>query len=169
MKITYRKPTPDEVYKIYRHYVRVVDNMRANGIEQWDEIYPNAAVIAADIDRGDLWIAEGDSELLCTFAVNTDCEEEYDACPWKYPDEPYVVVHRLAVNPKFQRQGIARQAMEFVEAEAIKNGAKTIRLDTFCQNPFGVALYESLGFKVIGFAHWRKGKFQIMEKPLATG
>ncbi len=164
MNITYRKPNPDEILKIYQHYVRVIASMQEQGIDQWDDIYPNAAVIAADIERGDLWIGEEDGKLICTFAVNTECEEEYDACPWGYPDEPYIVVHRLAVNPKYRRQGVAKNTMGFVENKAKEKGIKTIRLDTFCGNPYGVALYESLGFKVIGFAHWRKGKFQIMEK-----
>lgn len=164
MNLTYRKPTSDEVFKIYQHYVRVIAAMQAKGIDQWDELYPNAADIAADILAGDLVVAEDDGKLLCAFAVNTDCEEEYAACPWKYPDEPFIVVHRLAVSPAFQRQGIARAAMEYVEKTAKEKGIKTIRLDTFCGNPAGAALYESLGFKTIGYAHWRKGKFQIMEK-----
>ncbi len=164
MNITYRKPEPDEVFKIYQHYVRVIASMQESGIDQWDDLYPNSADIAADIEAGDLWVGEEDGKILVTFAVNTECEEEYDACPWVYPDEPYIVVHRLGVNPKYRRQGIARNAMEFVENKAKEKGIRTIRLDTFCKNSAGAVLYESLGFKVIGFAHWRKGKFQIMEK-----
>ena len=164
MNITYRKPELDEVFTIYQHYVRVIASMQEQGIDQWDDLYPNAAVIAADIEAGDLWVGEEDGKLICAFAVNSECEEDYDVCPWVYPDEPYIVVHRLAVNPQYRRQGVARNAMEFVEAEAKEKGIRTIRLDTFCGNPIGAALYASLGFKVIGFAHWRKGKFQIMEK-----
>lgn len=164
MNITYRKPTLDEVFKIYQHYIRVINSMRENGIDQWDELYPNSADIAADIDRGDLVVGEEDGKLVVAFAVNTDCDPEYFDCPWKYPDEPYITIHRLAVNPKYQRQGVARAAMELVEKEAKEKGIKTIRLDTFCSNPAGASLYESLGFKIIGYAHWRKGKFQIMEK-----
>lgn len=164
MNIKYRKPTLDEVFKIYRHYVRVIASMQENGIDQWDNLYPNSADIAADIANGDMWVGEEDGKILITFAVNNDCEEEYDSCPWVYPDDPFIVVHRLAVNPKFRRQGVAKNAMEFVEREAKEKGIRTIRLDTFCKNTAGAKLYESLGFKVIGFAHWRKGKFQIMEK-----
>ncbi len=164
MNIIYRKPTLDEVFKIYQHYVRVIASMQEQGIDQWDDLYPNSADIAADIAAGDLIAGEEDGKLICTFAVNTTCEEEYDACPWQCPDEPYIVVHRLAVNPKYRRQGVAKNAMEFMENKAKEKGIKTIRLDTFCGNLAGAALYESLGFKVIGFAHWRKGKFQIMEK-----
>lgn len=164
MKITYRKPSSDEVFKIYQHYVRVIANMQEQGIDQWDELYPNSADIAADIAEDALWVGEIDGKLAITFAVNTTCEEEYDVCPWVFPDEPYIVVHRLAVNPEFQRQGVAKNAMAFVENSAKEKGIRTIRLDTFCGNPYGASLYEKLGFKIIGFAHWRKGKFQIMEK-----
>lgn len=164
MNITFRKATEEEVFDIYLHYVRVIDSMQKNGIDQWDELYPNSADVAADISAGDLWVGEEEGKLLCTFAVNTDCEEEYEACSWQYPDEPYIVVHRLAVNPKFHRKGVARLAMEFVEKSAKEKGIKTIRLDTFCGNIAGATLYEKLGFKVLGYAHWRKGKFQIMEK-----
>lgn len=166
MNIIFRKPTSEEVYKIYKHYTRVIAKMQEQGIDQWDEIYPNAAVIAADIDAGHMWIGEEDGKLLCAFSVNNQCEEEYISCPWKYPGEPFVVVHRLAVNPLFQRQGVGKSAMKFLEASAIENGVRTIRLDTFCGNPFAASLYENLGFKVIGFANWRKGRFQIMEKVL---
>lgn len=164
MNIIFRKATSDEVFKIYQHYVKVIHSMKEKGIDQWDELYPNSAVIAADIAAGDLVVGEEDGKLILTFAVNRDCEEEYDACPWQYPDDPYIVVHRLAVNPKYHRLGVAKGAMEFLEKNAKEKGIKTIRLDTFCGNPAGAALYENLGFKIIGFAHWRKGKFQIMEK-----
>lgn len=164
MNITYRKPASDEVFKIYQHYVRVINAMQERGIDQWDELYPNSADIAADIAGEALIVGEDDGKIVCAFAVNTDCEEEYDACPWKYPHEPFVVVHRLAVHPEYQRQGIAKAAMELVEKHAKEKGIRTIRLDTFCSNPAGAALYESLGFKTIGYANWRKGKFRIMEK-----
>lgn len=164
MNITYRKPEIDEVFKIYQHYVRVIASMQEAGIDQWDDLYPNSSDIAADIASGDLWVGEEDGKILCTFAVNNTCEEEYDACPWQYPNEPFVVVHRLAVNPRHRRQGLAKKAMEFVENTAKEKGIRTIRLDTFCGNAAGAALYESLGFEIIGFAHWRKGRFQIMEK-----
>lgn len=165
MNITYRKATSDEVFKIYQHYVRVICFMQENGIDQWDNLYPNPADIAADIAAEDLIVGEDESgKLVCTFAVNRECEEEYDACPWGYPDEPYIVVHRLAVNPEYHRQGVAKNAMVLVETKAKEKGIRTIRLDTFTGNPAGAALYESLGFKIIGYAYWRKGKFQIMEK-----
>lgn len=167
MNITYRKATPDEVFKIYQHYVRVVDSMLENGINQWDESYPNAAVIAADISEGDLIVGESDGKLILTYVVNKLCEEEeYALCKWEYPDEPFIALHRIAINPEYQGQGVGSEAFAFLEEKAKEKGIKTIRLDTFCENTAGVSFYNKLGFKIVGFARWKKGRFQIMEKVL---
>ncbi|MBQ2688270.1 MAG: GNAT family N-acetyltransferase [Clostridia bacterium] len=166
MNITYRKATSDEVFKIYQHYVRVIESMQANGIYQWDNLYPNPATIAADVSAGDLIVGENDGEIILTYAVNKECEEDYEACSWQYPNEPFIVIHRLGVNPKYHRQGIAKSAMAFLENSAKEKGIRTIRLDTFCENFAGASFYEGIGFKTIGYAHWKKGKYQIMEKVL---
>lgn len=49
---------------------------------------------------------------------------------------------------------------------ALKNGNSSIKLDAFTQNPIALSLYEKLGYKVKGYADWRKGKFVLMEKVL---
>ena len=64
-----RTQKEDEVFDIYLHYVRVIDSMQNSGIDQWDELYPNSADIAADISEGILWVGEEEGRLLCTFAV----------------------------------------------------------------------------------------------------
>lgn len=56
--------------------------------------------------------------------------------------------------------------MEHVEQIAITENKKSIRLDCFTQNPYSQKLYYNLGFKNVGFAHWRKGEFLLMEKVL---
>ena len=166
MNITFRKAKEQELMSIYSIYKRVINRMQENGIEQWDELYPNPAVIAADIDKEDLYAGEIDGEIVCVFALNTECEDDYNNVSWKYPDAPFVVMHRLAVNPLYHRKGIARAAMKFIEETAKEQGAKTVRLDTFCKNTLAKSLYESLGYTVLGYTYWRKGKFQIMEKTL---
>lgn len=34
------------------------------------------------------------------------------------------------------------------------------------ENPFALRLYESLGYVGVGYVHWRKGKFRLMEKEI---
>jgi ribosomal protein S18 acetylase RimI-like enzyme len=43
-------------------------------------------------------------------------------------------------------------------------GIDTIRLDVFTLNPYALKMYEKSGYIKVGFAHWRKGEFYLMEK-----
>ena len=76
------------------------------------------------------------------------------------------MIHRLCVNPAFQNDGIGRSTMKWIEDVVSAKGIQAIRLDTFCENPIAIRLYESLGYQKVGYVHWRKGKFVLMEKLL---
>ena len=45
-------------------------------------------------------------------------------------------------------------------------GYQSVRLDTFTENPFAQRLYLHNGYESRGYANWRKGKFDLMEKKL---
>ena len=57
-----------------------------------------------------------------------------------------IVVHRLAVRPDKQRQGIARRLMDFAEQWARDHEYDAIRLDTFNQNPGNQRFYLNRGY-----------------------
>lgn len=160
----FRRATLEDEDKVYKHYVKVTAAMCNAGIFQWDELYPDKSDVNSDILSQSLWIGESDGILMCSFALNCDCDSEYEKCTWQLPHMPFITVHRLAVNPDFQNCGVGFSAMKFAESLSMNKGVKTMRLDTFCENPAAIALYRSLGYRVVGYAHWRKGKFQIMEK-----
>ena len=68
------------------------------------------------------------------------------------------------VHPSRQGRGIARQLMLHAEAVARQRGCRSIRLDTFPQNPAAMALYPGLGYRSTGRAMMRKGEFIGFEK-----
>ena len=86
---------------------RVVPLMRASGNLQWDDEYPNAGVFERDVKLAQLWVAEIDGAIVGVAAITTDQEPEYAQVGWDIT-EPAVVVHRLAVDPAFRGQGVAR-------------------------------------------------------------
>ena len=45
-------------------------------------------------------------------------------------------------------------------------GYNAVRLDTFTENPFAQRLYRHNGYESRGYADWRKGRFDLMEKAL---
>ena len=143
-----------------------IENMETLGIHQWDELYPAREVFADDISKGQLHVGVVDGVFAVIYVVNQECDVEYENGNWEYPDDRYCAIHRLCVNPAFQHQGLARRTIEYIEKQFIEAGFQTLRLDAFSENPRALKLYYGLGYKTVGFADWRKGRFFLMEKHL---
>ncbi len=54
---------------------------------------------------------------------------------------------RMYVRPQARRRGIARQLLVRVEAEAVRLGATSLRLETGVAQPEAIALYQSAGYR----------------------
>ena len=100
------------------------------------------------------------------YVINQECDKAYQNGEWKYPDCEYRIIHRLCVNPVYQNQGIGTQTLSHIERELRKSGIEAVRLDVFSNNPFALSLYSNNGYKKVGYADWRKGRFYLMEKLL---
>lgn len=121
-----------------------IARMRADGIEQWDEAYPNAAVLARDLAVGTLHVLrEGDGILGCV-TLDTTRDPLWQGMDWSAAGEPAAAVHRLMVHPAAQGRGLAKLLMAHT-APAPKRCAKgassasrrcsSDRLDKFGQGP----------------------------------
>lgn len=140
------------------------DNMKENGIDQWDEIYPVIGDVAKDINEGTLTLVKQGEKLVAVYTLNKTQDAAYKFGDFKDKSDNFVVLHRLCVNPKYQKMGIAVQTLKHIDEVALKEGFSSIRLDVFTKNPRAVALYESAGYNYAGDAYFRKGKFMLMEK-----
>src|SRR5262249_39254590 len=112
-----------------------VEQMRAAGIDQWDEIYPTEATLRADIQSRTLFVASAAGHPIAgLFVIDDRQEPEYAGVPWKLVGAPVGVVHRLMVHPGAQRRGLGRFLMRFAELRARALGYRAIRLDAFTGN-----------------------------------
>lgn len=144
----------------------VTNNMISNGINQWDSIYPNTAIITTDIESN---YAHGyylNNELVGYISINNQYDKEYEHVNWEYPDDKPFIIHRLTVKSEFQGMGIAKKLMSFAENTAQSKEHLTIRLDAFSQNPTALSLYQRLGYRLAGKVTFRKGIFFCFEKRL---
>ena len=162
--LQYIKATLDDIEEICSLISQAVEKMIRHGILQWDEIYPTEEDFRKDINKNQLYVGITDGKIAVVYALNRECEDEYQNGLWKYPDEPYYVLHRMCVNPDFQNQGVAKHTLLHIEAELLKMNIHAIRLDTFSNNRFSLKLYDSLNYSRVGYADWRKGRFYLMEK-----
>ena len=145
-------------------FTNAINEMKRNGIDQWDSIYPDRKVIENDIEKKQLFVGTYESIITSAYVINQECDEQYLNGRWKYPNSRYYVVHRLCVNPIFQNTGIGMKTMIHIENELKNIGIDTIRLDAFTLNPYALKMYKRLGYSTVGIANWRKGKFYLMEK-----
>lgn len=143
-----------------------VAQMRAQGIEQWDEVYPDGPLIAQDIATGTLHVLDGPDGVIGCVTVDDRPDPLWQGLHWSADSKPFAAVHRLMVRPSCQGRGLARRLMSHAELNARGQGCRSIRLDTFTKNPAALALYEKLGYRLTGTALMRKGEFVGFEKLL---
>jgi ribosomal protein S18 acetylase RimI-like enzyme len=128
---------------------RVVPLMRAAGNLQWDESYPDEAVFQRDIGMGQLWVADGETDIAGVAAVTMDQEPDYAQVGWDI-NEAAIVVHRLAVDPAFRGAGVAGALMQKAEEVAVERGITVLRVDTNTQNEATQRLFPKLGYQLAG-------------------
>jgi ribosomal protein S18 acetylase RimI-like enzyme len=143
-----------------------VTAMRAVGIEQWDEVYPNAEVFSTDIAAGTLTVLEEDGSLIAAITIDSHHDPMWSDLAWTGESDSAMAVHRLMVHPAQQGRGIAKHLMQHAEIIAGAKGARSVRLDSFLQNPAASALYPRLGYQATGIVMMRKGEFMGFEKLL---
>ncbi|MFT6243834.1 MAG: GNAT superfamily N-acetyltransferase [Salibacteraceae bacterium] len=126
-------------------------HMRDNGIDQWDENYPDRTSLLNDLNSETLFVYREDGVVLGIVVLNESQDEEYAEIKWSTNDaDRNIVVHRLAVHPDQQGKGIARKIMDFAEVYAKDQGYNAIRLDTFSQNPRNQKFYTNRGYTDLG-------------------
>ena len=134
-------------------------DLHNNGINQWDENYPNLESITNDIQTGTLFTYKLGNEIVGIVVLNETQDEEYREINWRTPlDSKNIIVHRLAVLPGHQGKGIARKIMDFAEEFAVKNNYDSIRLDTFSQNPRNQKFYLNRGYLELGSVYLKYKK-----------
>ena len=140
--------------------------MRSAGIEQWDEVYPSLDNIQTDIAHGTLWVWQEDEKIMGCITVDSHQDPMWKNLAWTPNSEPVAAVHRLMVHPSQQGRGLATQLMHRAEAIARQSGSRSVRLDTFTNNPAAMALYPRMGYMPTGTVILRKGEFMGYEKLL---
>lgn len=79
-----------------------------------------------------------------------------------------VELKRMYVQPGSRRRGLARRLLAALEAAAVAQGARALRLETGLLQPEAVALYEISGYtRIPSYGRWADDPLTVcMEKPL---
>ena len=120
-------------------------------MDQWQDGYPTADIIAQDIARAESYVIEIDRSVAATAVMSFAGEVTYNSIDGAWlNDDNYVVVHRLAIRNCALRSGLARQMMLYAEELALQRGVNNIRVDTHNDNIAMQSLLNNLGFVFCG-------------------
>ena len=146
----------------------VILDMENQSIFQWNEHYPTREVFENDILNDSLFLIRNEEGISGIIVIDENQSPEYAQVNWLSKGERVLVIHRLAVNPKYQSQGYAKKLMEYAEEYARKHSYRAIRLDAYTGNSKTLSFYERRDYKKTGeiYFPWRELPFNCYEKVL---
>ena len=130
--------------------------MISQNIFQWNEHYPNIEIFENDVKNENLYVLELNQKIIGCIVISSFMDDFYSKVKWTTPNDKNMYLHRLAIDPDYQKKGYAKQLMNFSFDFAGKNNIVSIRLDTFSGNPYNNIFYAKLGFKKLGKIYFRK-------------
>ena len=166
MTLEIRKTTQNDLADI----LPIFDEARATiaqlGIDQWQNGYPNRAVILADIDKLQSHCVLVDGEICATFALIDDGEPTYDKIfdgEWLTGNgqEHYFAIHRVAISVKCRGKGISTEIINYCSKKAQKAGKKSLRIDTHRGNVVMRRMLEKHGFSHCGTIYLESGDKRV--------
>ena len=119
-----RKSVNEDINNIMQIIDEAKEALKEQGIDQWQNGYPNADVIRNDILNN--------NEIVATSAVSFDGEKTYDKIydgSWITNDE-FAVIHRIAISNKYKGTGIASEIIKMIEAICLDKDVHSIKVDT---------------------------------------
>lgn len=162
-----RKSVNEDINNIMQIIDEAKEALKEQGIDQWQNGYPNADVIRNDILNNDSYVFIKNNEIVATSAVSFDGEKTYDKIydgNWVSNDE-FAVIHRIAITSKYKGTGIASEIIKMIEAMCLDKDIHSIKVDTHEFNIPMQKLLKKNDFKYCGVIYLEdKSKRVAFEK-----
>ena len=161
-----RKAKISDLKAIMEMYKSCVKGMVTNGIDQWDDTYPNIVTINQDLEKQSYYVVEIEGEIIGGINIDQNQDPTYLDIKWEDQSDSFLVVHRLGVKEEFWNKKIGKDLMLFTEGLVIEKGLKSIRLDTYSGNPKAMEFYKRLGYNELGSINLKpnKNEYYCFEK-----
>ena len=79
------------------------------GIDQWQDGYPNEDSIINDIDQNEAYVLEDNGKILATTMISSNIEPTYNYIEGNWlQNDKYMVIHRIAIHNDQKGKGLAK-------------------------------------------------------------
>ncbi|NLK28170.1 MAG: GNAT family N-acetyltransferase [Clostridiales bacterium] len=155
----FRKSTHADADGIMEIIRQAQSYLKSQGIDQWQNNYPNPEVVKKDIDEENGYVIVKDKLIIGTVTVSFDGESTYDVIydgAWK-SNQPFAVIHRIAVRDEYKGQGISSKIIRWIEEMCLKKGIHSIKVDTHEKNLSMQKILKNNGFEYCGIIYLANG------------
>ncbi|WEG72706.1 GNAT family N-acetyltransferase [Vagococcus intermedius] len=125
---------------------------KALGIDQWQGSYPEFTVLEQDITAKQCYVKKEEGMIVGTIVVSLleeTCYGGLKAGAWRY-DEPYTVIHRLAINREHPTKGVSYELLAWAERVTKLANRQVIRVDTHADNKGMQHILTKVGYELVG-------------------
>lgn len=162
-----RKSTKDDIKDILSVIDMAKKYLKSQNIDQWQNAYPNEEVILNDISLDNSYVVLIDNKVVATFFISFDIEPTYNYIDGNWlSDDVYSVIHRIAVDDTYKRNGVAKFILDFCADLSIKNNIHSIKIDTHSLNNAMRKFLEKNDFKECGTIYLEDGSLRVAYEKL---
>lgn len=165
----FRKSVKSDINKIMEIIRQAQEYFKSQGINQWQNNYPNTEVINNDIDKGESYVLLKDDNIVATTVVSFNKEKTYEVITegqW-LTNGKYGVIHRIAVEKNYKGLGISHEIIKYAEKLCVNNGVHSLKVDTHEENIPMQNLLKKNNFKYCGIIYLEDGAKRVaFEKTL---
>ena len=131
----------------------------------WNEHYPTMEEIHFDLSRESLFIMKDGGKIIAAASIDQDEQVEQLDC-WSNTLAPGAEMSRLAVDPEYQNQGLAREMLLHGMAVMKERGYKSIHFLVNKHNIKAIKSYAAIEFNIVGECELFDQPFICYEKQL---
>src|SRR5690606_24091969 len=167
MGYSFRKAKIGEESKIWDILEAGIQRRKEDGSTQWQDGYPNPAVVHNDIVKGVGFVLVDQDEIVGYCAVLINDEPQYANIRGEWiTNGDFVVMHRVAVSEKHLGKGLAQKMFDHIEEYAVANTIYSIKGDTNVDTAAMIRIFEKAGYKYCGEVTFRGTPRKAFEKVL---
>ena len=131
----FRKAELSEAAPIWEILQQAIIRRKEDGSEQWQDGYPNPAVVANDIEKGQGFVLLEGEIIIGYSAVLINDEPAYATIEGKWlSNADFVVIHRVAISETYLGKGLAKMIIREIENFARDKNIYSIKADTNFDN-----------------------------------
>lgn len=167
MNYSFRKASLEEQSAIWEILAQAIQRRKEEGSDQWQDGYPNPAVVKEDIEKGHGYVMTDGNEILGYVAVLINDEPAYADIVGKWlTNGDFVVYHRVAISEKHIGKGLSKVMLNFIDEFTLQHGITSVKADTNFDNHKMMGAFEKSGYVYCGEVSFRGAPRRAYEKVL---